>query len=772
MLAGRDLSGPAWISVRAPGLAERILDVDGSDPGTLALGDVALEPFWTLCGQVRDLSGHPVAGARITVRKKDPPWYPAFDAPRPEIGSREVTAADDGRFVITSRTGWSKDTCERFDLIRATVAGCASSWITVSLKAPMDLRLEPVRMLRGRLVWSFDDTPVEQVLLRVIDPGDPDRFENTMILPDDEGRFNVLVARDRDIDLAVYKTSRGRDRALADRIVPALRAVTDLGTVLLEGPAALLFDVRCDFTGNPVPGTLVRIGRPGFEYIDVLSDASGQAVFEGLPAGIQVQVRYLLEGEDIFCYKRRRRSEAAWFVETGAAGSRKTVTLKADRSHVKPPDPEPPKRLIAGSVTDPAGNPLAGARIVIDKDGLPPTYSGKTRDEILAQKRHYMTSGVSGGRSGFNADDQGRFTYEMTFIPEVHKLRSIHARAEGYWPRKISGDALESLDLEALSFVLTPHSEWIDGCVIDNEGHPVSGAQVTCRYEDVDFGRIEFGRTADPGGRFRFPLRSRCPLSCSAHLEGIGKGELSGEAGDFTAGLIITLEPDPEEDPPSPRYPMKVRCLSDRGRPMPGVEVTAYARKGESFWRGVDRTDWFKKFTDRDGRVTVESDRLQKNPVRCCIKSTRPGLGHLYDLLEVAIPLTPGPEEQVIELPAGQPLRVTLIFQGLSQVLSETLDFLPVKAVFVLVNEDSGGSFPLVEPLRETKNRNWSPRHWRITHGSDALPALLAIRYVPAGVYRLRAEFPGYHPYRSEPFEVLDAAETGDIEARLVLDDE
>lgn len=146
---------------------------------------------------------------------------------------------------------------------------------------------------------------------------------------------------------------------------------------------------------------------------------------------------------------------------------------------------------VAGVVSDPAGRPLAGARVTLSRGDETAAYTATT-------------------------DAQGR--YRLT---EVDANRPLDARTpgpgyvirvakDGYWPtdQPTAGPAgaLPLLDVvetrvTQADFTLRPRSGALSGRVTDDQGYPLAGASVTL-YRDGE-GAVA-AATAGPDGRYRF----------------------------------------------------------------------------------------------------------------------------------------------------------------------------------------------------------------------------------------------------------------------------
>jgi hypothetical protein len=131
--------------------------------------------------------------------------------------------------------------------------------------------------------------------------------------------------------------------------------------------------------------------------------------------------------------------------------------------------------------------------------------------------------------------------------------------------------------------------------------------------------------------------------------------------------------------------------------------------------------------------------------------------------------MAPGPEEHLVVIPAGQVFEALIVFHGLSKAMAECIDLLPAGTRLELVNEESGEAVRLTESMQEKDHWRWYVSHEELRYGPDNLHALDVRRFIPKGRYRLAADFPGYKPHRSEPFETQDSDEVRPLIVELTL---
>jgi len=747
-------SGSTWLVVRCRGYWEQVSKIVLSNEMPREERSILLEPQWRLEGMVVDSQDHPVPGARVTAVR----LHSFTDRSRTGRERTEWTAiaGADGRFVLSSTSGPGDLGSLLPEYVRGDKGGEVSTWQECIASQYLLIRLGIGRILRGRVVWSLDDSPVVNASVRGLEESTIHLRSLNTAKPDRTGAFSLHGVPIHDLDVGIFFGSSARP----DRTISAPQGVEDLGTIHLDGPTTIDVYVVDSLSAEPLQGAAVNSR--------VRTDASGRARLAGQHANSKVRIfcrcdGYLIDrGRDRICL-------------TGKAGTTSEILVRMDR------DPtwqeEGGRRLWGGYVRDERGAPIAAAAVYVSFDGsasLPAPGSDKVLNNRILFSR---TSSRTGFGSTFLTDDTGRFEDRIPLIPGVHTYKSIGVIHRDYAPLWISCPELNGDVTAAPTLVLKDIQAWIPGLVTTESGEPLSGCIITCNViMDPMFTTFIDERVSDRTGRFWIPYMPGTTLSGFVERTGYGPAHFKNSADEFYAGgtgeLRVALEepvPPAVEKSEPPRHPLNVRCLSSDGRPVKGVEVTAFAQQGNniSFDRGVGGPlDYTRGFTDADGRVRVESDSASVVPVRLALFREPRSISRSRIYYESVTQMQPGPQEWIATIRAGQVVEALVVFPKGRAPDSLDINELPTGSLVKLAGEGSRRRISLLKGLKTDDEQWYTVR--KVTSWGRNLSAMAVSRYIPCGRYRLVVKVRGFQDYTFEPIEVTDADEVLPLIVNLV----
>ena len=327
--------GELQVEASAPGYSARTLEtvLEGRSR-TADLGEVVLETGLAIRGFVRDRQGLGVAGAAIT----------GFGRSQGYERPLEATAADDGSFVLAGLKPGSFQ-------VTARAPGYARAQVTVAAGADdVELTLDSGGAILGTVVDGRGQ-PVEGARVTAQSEPRDDEGGMAMAMADEgAGRFTL-----RDVRPGLYvleaRAPRHASGTLSGVRVTAGRTV-DVGPVRLRA-GGLVRGIVTDASNEPVPGASVRIETGTPRGLDTTAQTDGAGAFEigGAPTGR-------------FNVAARHPSFAPARVagEIEAEGDTADVRIVMGRGG-----------RVEGVVRRRAGQPFAGAQVVVTPDRRGPT---------------------------------------------------------------------------------------------------------------------------------------------------------------------------------------------------------------------------------------------------------------------------------------------------------------------------------------------------------------------------------------------------------------
>lgn len=254
-----------------------------------------------------------------------------------------------------------------------------------------------------------------------------------------------------------------------------------------------------------------------------------------------------------------------------------------------------PALAVHGCVLAANGLPLADAQVAA---------TGRAR---LPQRRSHVRPGPA-----VRTDAAGRFTFP------VERWASYEFVASTGVDRSFPERVIVELDQPPELTLVFPGAASLSGLVVDAEGAPVEGAEVTAWRERIerqgagrDAGETPTGRT-DAAGRFRLPVRRHARYQVLAAAPGAATSELQWLE-------TSAARPHPEVRLALQRFrTIRGRVLYEDGSPLPTLKVLAKPEAGLSLHGDHDvekqamplRVDRFPKVpaatTDDDGSFALQ----------------------------------------------------------------------------------------------------------------------------------------------------------------------
>ncbi|MEW6743234.1 MAG: sigma-70 family RNA polymerase sigma factor [Planctomycetota bacterium] len=719
-------SGSGWVVVRSSGYNERAVACAIPQNGTLDLGIVALFAAWELTGTVVDSSGSAVAGARVIAQRTESFFVDDRSAYR--TITWESTSDLEGPFRIAARSGHPGKVPEH---VRAEKEESGSVWLPVTLSEPMLLRLTPVREVRGRLVWSLDGSPVDGAIVRPLMGGIESR---TLVAKttDSQGAFVLSGLPLQDLELGIYVCNPGNPRWPPDLRVAVSAELRDLGTIRIDGPTGV--DVRvCEAgSGCGVADVLVMYGSVRhYSMGSCRTDGSGRARTDDLPARVFIAISLRKPG-----YGGWGARAEACVIETGEPGGIASLVLEMTKDGSL--QPELTRSAFAGLVRDSRGAPVPAAYVCFNVRGLP--RDGANWADLLARP-----SPSSGFQAEGWTDANGSFSLETKFTRGIHAIESVSVHNPNYPPLWVDGAELDVDHLDQFAFVLQDPGAWFDVAVCSAGNQPLANALVTLAYDisGPERGRLVacYSRATDSRGACVVPRIAGVPFECTVECEGYETHHTSGVgAGPGVVPLRIALGE-------RRTWQFDLRCLTSGGLPVRGVDIDPFVTRREDYVAPVETG------ADGIGRFVLERDRPLLVDAHYYAVSRITGSVWAYSTRRL---LYPAPQENVVTLPAGQPLEVVLVFdRGYDPSRIDRLK-LPSGTAVQLLSEPSGERHSLLD-THDRDGERWPSSSARFRWGSGQIPAVAVRRFVPVGRYRIAVTSPGFSDRVLEPVEIIDS---------------
>jgi protocatechuate 3,4-dioxygenase beta subunit len=635
------LSGPQGSRMRitagAPGyLGDRGLEYQFGDDGRHG-PTLALRPAAVIEGRITDADGTPVAGAEVTIEKKQTPGMMTIEFGAPSAQARNLSGSR-GEFrlsPIDPEERWAvKVNAEGYAPAEQAVGGLepygTKSGVAITLSRGQTVSGtvvdESSRPLREVAVSLSPDNTRSMGMMHVMEAGDA-RVEYTGAT-DGEGRFEIEGVPEGTFALEARRSGFAKGTVKGIELESGGEG-TDLGEIPLS-PGEQVQGIVRDRDGLPIEGVEVFVREGGGPQMmlmlgdgpgegpepDGVTDPAGWFSVEDLPVGERIDLNF----------------ERSGFVDVSSKG-------------IELPRVEPveavmePASNISGIVLDSKAEPIAGAQVNLER-----------RQTIEMGGNVMMTMMMEGDTS----DSEGRFLFEDQPPGKI----SLSAEASGYQESKLKdievpkGEHLEGVELKL------PAGAVLTGQVFAPDGRPLIGAQVDKVSEEGGPMRMITGNPTDGNGIYRLEGLAPGLVSVEATHDDFPRAVKDIDLDEGLNSLDLHLEGGVE---------VSGRVVGTSGSPVPDA-VARLAVKGQ-FWGGPQTR------TEADG--TFEMPGVQDGD---------------YALWIEAEGYAPSSGEQTVEV-AGQAVQGLEVRLDSGAVITGTISGLDPKEFAEVSVEAHGGGF-------------------------------------------------------------------------------
>ncbi len=477
--------------------------------------------------EVRAADASPVPGALVTTEDGDHPLGFCDDQ-----GAMRIPLAKGGSLRVAARTEDGR--VARAGVIPASAASAAPRRIVLPSLVAVTGRIldaETRRPIVGAIVWRASD---------------PSRGIPT----DSAGSYSLAAVDGSSVEVTAGATGYLRPEAITARA----SAADPSGPSLALQPAAAIEGTVVDGTGAPVAGAkltldqrraegvlMFRMGGPSSEA-SAVSSSRGRFRLGPIDSGAMYDLT------------ARAKGFAPGTKEVAGLEARKT--LRGMRVELDP------GQAVVGHLVDEQGNSIAGADA-----SLRPAAKGRGAGGL-------MMEGIGGGadRERALADDDGRFRI-VGLRPGAYELALAR---KGFARKTIPGVDVKTSEgpVDLGDIVLEP-GERVAGRVIDPQGRPIDGVEVTVQQGDLrmPFVMRGMGATGRPpdavtgtDGMFLLEDRQKGEaIELSLSRSGYGAARQPGVKVPPEMPIEITMQPASK---------VSGAVLDQDRKPLPGATVT------------------------------------------------------------------------------------------------------------------------------------------------------------------------------------------------------
>lgn len=395
----------------------------------------------------------------------------------------------------------------------------------------------------------------------------------------------------------VQKTPRGLIAAAPGHF-PAGQAVDPRsapeGPSFALPPASAQAGVVVDGRGNPVPGAELAYEQHDFRR---------SGLPKGLPAVSGADGRFRLmvpttSGAEIVVKHEEFSPTRVPLPPAAASAPRPDVRVVLKKG-----------AAVSGTVVDEQGQPLAGARVLMQID-----FSD--HESVIRSSSDFPeTVAGAGGRFSFEHLPPGRY--------------DLVARADGLAPGFRPGIEVREGRTELDPLVLSP-GVTLEGRVVDTEGKPIEGARVSLQNQSqIPAGDSEV--TTKPDGSFSFSaLRPGLRTSISAYKDGYRWEPHPGIPVELPAARPVRIVL-------AQGCRITGRVVDERGRPVPDAELSFREERGSSsssHGLSADREGFFEFSDASAGPLVLEAVAPGFRPTRKNLSIKECGLEDLEVVLQ------------------------------------------------------------------------------------------------------------------------------------------
>lgn len=451
------------------------------------------------------------------------------------LATEPATSASDGSFSIGNLApgGYTVQLPPR-----QTMADWVAEPVKVTLKAGETIRDVQFALSKGGFLEVLvkedkSGKPIEKASVSIRDEAQ-DRW--TSGATDANGIARIRLAPG-DYQLgSVYKQEYARAEQEDTPFTIAEGQTVRMERTLGELPT--VSGVVYDDSGKPLEGATVQV-LPGGRGKNAVSDAEGKFSMNWDAQGWS-------SGQDMVFYVVARH------LERGLA-----VGLPIDEEKGQMDVKLRPATTLAGQVVDPNGKCIPGAMLT-----------------IMFRASRWGASFLPHG--SIRTDDEGRF--EVPALPADQRY-DVTASADGYGQERVEvvEEQTPAGKAQVSTFTLPVANLSVTGTVVDSQGKPVSGAQVSCNggYEDNQPNR---DTRTDAEGRFTLDRVCSGRINISAYTQGGGtnlNGYIQTEGGASDVQIVVA-------ERSSSRVYVPKKPASLKGKPLPdlkklGIELPADA---------------------------------------------------------------------------------------------------------------------------------------------------------------------------------------------------
>ena len=596
-------------------------DIEVTDGNATTGIDATLAPAASISGVVTNTAGEPLEGIRVTAYIKSDDGvlhYVGFTETAPDGSYTLYGLPASNDYVIRFLDNENGEYATEFHNNAATSSDAKKIALAAGDTVNIDAKLEYAGSISGMVTACADDPDLE-IKAEAFRQEDGVWKWHRAAKVEDDGTYTItdleggVTYRVRIKDYSGTCATKFYDGASDVDEAQDVGVTTGMDTSGIDVQldlAAHFTGTVTDTAGNPLQEIRVtayrRDNQGEWSYVTfVMTDANGNYDLSGLPAGTYI-VRFLdLSGTFVTKYHDDASNQSSATILQIAAGTT-TPNIDAQLAYAGG---------ISGTVTDTAGNPLAGISVLVFR------WDDDTQQWVWAN------SGTTDASGNYDVGDLNTGTYRVGF-----KDKSSQTYALEYYDDVLDFNGAAGIIVTAGVITTGVNAQLasagsISGRVTDSAGNPLSGIEVwAVRWNGESWFRHNLAIT-DDNGAYEIKLLAEGPyrVEFADHklqlyvteyyngASGISDGaDVQVTAGNTTPNIDAQL---------SRRSSIKGTVTDSSGNTLANIEVTAYSWNG-TYWEGAD-----SGVTGSDGWYNIEG--LQPDVYRLGLQSP-PGSGTCY----------------------------------------------------------------------------------------------------------------------------------------------